>query len=668
MVLYQWEEFIKKHKPKKKLSSFHPGLGYNVISRRKGKANKIQFTVLADHKAIDIYLVGNFNNWGKTNNKFDERKLTKWKLQPDFHGVYHTITVSGLKHKEKYKFLVKNGSEWDYRRDPAGTYFDEEGNSIIWDYDDPSAYKQKHKLIDTINRPTKIIQTDLPGLISHWRHKKTGKLGRDIPEKETYKFFATSGIIEHVKQLGFNTIQFLPFHQSIDGDNWKFRYLVLYQYAIQNKWGNPDDFARMIDACHKQDIAVIGDFVVSHAPCQHFKIFGESGAATGIHKWRSKHGKDVFLADWTPWGTKRFDYDNHHVRKFLVEGCLHFMKRYNIDGFRIDNVDGIIRYGDAGEGPERPNGRTFLREMTKVLYEYNPYALAHFESHYFYGDNAKMLVVPLESDPRALGATAYNSSRVSYYLHKELMPKSAEHITPFRFEDIRSEKEWGQCNSTVGDFHNHDAAAGLMHGRATGSYAYDALILKRSDIHFHAVGKIKIMEALISFGLEGRTLDLIQSFLLQTGTFEHDSSVHWFLEMRDATKGMLKYKQDVNKLMDDPAFWPMNTKNRKYINVDDVNKMLAIVRKDTEQETKSEYLVNINFSSRHLHNYAVGVEDHAEYEVVLNGDLYKYAGQGMVAYPNTIKTEKSDKFELFDKQITLNDVAPYGVVVLKKVK
>jgi hypothetical protein len=61
--------------------------------------------------------------------------------------------------------------------------------------------------------------------------------------------------------------------------------------------------------------------------------------------------------------------------------------------------------------------------------------------------------------------------------------------------------------------------------------------------HHHAIGKIKVMEAYISFCMEGRTLDLVQTFLLQPGTFEHDSSIRWYLTFNPVNRHLLNYKE-----------------------------------------------------------------------------------------------------------------------------
>ncbi len=654
MVLYQWEKYVGDTAPEKKLDSWESPFGPKVVSRDdNGRASEIEFNILIDNPNTKVILVGDFNEWGR-------KSQEEFVLSHDEHSLFASVRTSCVKHKDKYKFLV----DGVLYQDPASSYFDDEGNSIFWDFGDPSTYKQKYGFVDTTERSTKILQTDLPGLIVHWADEK-GICGRDIEKKNYFKFISESGIVEHIKELGFNTIQFLPFAQSIDGDNWKYRYLVPFQYAVQKNWGSPDDFARMIDEFHKNGIAVIGDFVLGHLPFKDYRIFGVDGKDNGIHVWKSRHGYELYMKEETSWGTMRIDFDSSHVRKFFISSCIHWLKNYKIDGLRIDNVDGIIRFGHAGEGDERPNGRTFLRELNRELYSYNPKALIHFESHYFHEDNAKMLVVPFDEDKRALGATAYNSSRMTYYFHRDYMLKDAKVITPWKFRDITEEKEWGQSNSTVADFHNHDAAAGLMPERATGSYAYDAMAGKQPQNHIHALGKIKVMEAIISFCCEGRTLDLIQTFILQKGTFEHDSSIQWFLTFNQVSRNCLAYKKKINEIMDDPAFWPRYTKNRKFLNVDEKNKILVTERSASHNGKNSKYVIVINLSAWQHFDYKVGIDGRENYEVVLNSDLFDYSGLGMISYPKLLENNPSKSFEILDREIKLPFIAPYGVVVLK---
>ncbi len=651
---YQFEVLYNNQVPKRPISSWQSKFGTKVVQRdSKGVAKNVEFNLLLDNSKIDIYLVGNFNDWKK-----DER----YKLIKDEYSIFASIVIDNIKHKDEYKFLIVNGNDTFMIQDPAGVYFNDFGNNIFWDYEDHSTYKQKYDFVDTFERSIKIMQSDLPGLIVHFANKD-GVCGRDVDTHGYYKFIAESGVIDEIKRLGFNTIQFLPFAQSIDGSNWKFRYLVPYQFAIQKNWGNPDDFAYMVDMFHKAGIAVIGDFVLGHLPHKDYNIFGQDCSKHGIHHWIKSDGTYLYLKEETTWGTIRIDYDNQFVREFFVDSCLHFMKHYKVDGFRIDNVDGVIRYGPNGDGDERPNGRVFLRELNSSIYDYNPCALINYEAHYYYDDNAKMLVAPLDSSPRALGASAYNSSRLTYYMHTQFMFKPIDKVSLWKFKHISEEKEWGKSNSTVADFHNHDAAAGLMENRCTGAYAYNCMMEgSGSENHIHSIGKIKVMEAIISFTTEGRTLDLLQTFLLQPGTFEHDSSIRWELTFNELNKSLVNYKKGINDVMDDPAFWPINAKNRVYLNVDDQNKIIVVER----SSKVSNYVCVINTSSFKHHNYKVGLKEKDNYELVFNSDTFANAGFGLSSYPKEFVNNASSNFEVLDREIQVDLIAPYQVMVFKK--
>ncbi|MFA6088425.1 MAG: alpha-amylase family glycosyl hydrolase [Candidatus Woesearchaeota archaeon] len=656
---YAWEKQVYDPLPEKDINSWQTKTGTIILTRNPdGTAKLVKFQLLVDNPYQEIFLLCNGSNWQKNDS---------FKFVSDQYSVYYTLETDKIKHNEEFLLLINNIQ----RKDPACYFFAKNGNCLFYDFDDPKCYKMKYEKQNPIEKSLKILQTDVLGFIYHWKSKHEEKYGKNVPRDTTFKFMVESGILEFVKELGFNAIQFLPIAQSIDGDNWKFRYLVVYHYATNNIYGTPDDFAKFVDECHRLGISVIDDVVLGHMPDRDYSVFGKIG---DLHLWYNRFGFQSFMDEETLWGTRRPNFKNPYLRRYLVDSCIHFMKHFRIDGFRIDNVDGILRFGPAGDGDDRPGGRDFLRELARELYTYNRYCLISYEAHFFYEDNARMLVAPLDNFGRALGGTAYNESRVTYYLHKDYMLKTAKEITIWRFKHISEEKEWGKSNSCIADFHNHDAAAGLMHGRATGAYAYVCMTLKNPSLHKFAAGKIKIMDALICFYMEGRNLDLMQSFLLQQGTFEHDTGITWgaVFENNDV-KRMQNFKKDINKVMDERAFWPINNHTRKYINVDDNCKVLAITRYDDSvsndnsdgNKSGDKYIVVTNLSDYEHSAYCLGVEDEGEYVCVFNSDELKYGGTCTTRYYSPLKTRPTNKFEFFSKELDLGTIAPYEVLVLK---
>lgn len=692
---YLREDYENKHSENTNPTKVQTNENFNDLSRNENVAKTnsnnipldeildVEFSIyLGQNFHEEIFIVGEFNNWGD----LEDVNLEKYKLQDSVGEGFYKVTLRGLKHGDEYLFYSKVNKTFKF--DPATVYLSKRGNSVIWDFERKNAVRidlASEDLIklrkNLLEGSLRILQTELFGLVKHYRSSNQkgfhGKLGSEIPKKKLYKFIAESGVIDEICDLGFNAVQFLPLTRSIDGNNWKFRYLVVFPFAIDERFGTPDDFIEMINAFHKKGLGVIGDCVVSHFPSENFQVKGQTQDSTGLDIWKDKENESVYLGEKTSWGTKRPRYEQIQIRNFFIESSLFYLTKYGLDGLRIDNVDGILRHGDNGDGEDRLGGRDFLRELNSRIYNLNPYAIVNFEAHFFYDDNAKWLVAPLESGKKALGATAYNSSRLTYFFHTDFMISDVSKVNLWRIKYIAEEKEWGKSNSTIADFHNHDAASGLMEGRCTGSYCYDAMMSQNPNNHLHALGKIKVMEALIAFGTEGRILDLLQSFLLQMGSFEHDTSIHWYLTFNQASKALLNFKKEINSILENEAFWAKNANNRKFLNIDDTNKVIVIERgtglEDNNKESKNAsanfsnetWVIVINMSSWTHWNYKVGIRKEGTYKVIMNSDLFEFAGQGLISYFDSFASSKSNFFEFLKHEITLPTLPPYGVVILK---
>ena len=172
---YEWELLYHNPEPKADISKWDSEYGPKVIERHPdGKAKSVQFNLLIDNPKIQVYIIGSFNKW-----QTDISQLGNYRLRHNDFSIFASITLDNIKHKERYKFLVIGETHQMILQDPAAPYFDDEGNSIFWDFEDPHAYRQKYPFIDNFNRPIKILQTELPGLVTHFSDEE-GKCGSDI--------------------------------------------------------------------------------------------------------------------------------------------------------------------------------------------------------------------------------------------------------------------------------------------------------------------------------------------------------------------------------------------------------------------------------------------------------------------------------------------------------
>ncbi len=137
------------------------------------------------------------------------------------------------------------------------------------------------------------------------------------------------GVIRRIgflKKLGVTAIELMPVAQFPGRRNWG--YDGVYPFAVQNSYGNPASFKKLVDVCHRNQMAVILDVVYNHV--------GPEGN---------------YLADYGPYFTDRrtrwgpavnFDgMSSGDVRWFFIENALYWITEFHIDALRLDAVHAI---------------------------------------------------------------------------------------------------------------------------------------------------------------------------------------------------------------------------------------------------------------------------------------------------------------------------------------
>lgn len=134
--------------------------------------------------------------------------------------------------------------------------------------------------------------------------------------------------IGYLKELGINAIELMPVAQFSGQHNWG--YDGVYFFAPQKSYGGPSALKALINACHKNNIAVILDVVYNHfgAEGNNFEEFGP-------------YYTDKYK---TPWG-KAVNYDgpgSEEVRRYILDNVLYWITEYHIDALRLDAIHAIF--------------------------------------------------------------------------------------------------------------------------------------------------------------------------------------------------------------------------------------------------------------------------------------------------------------------------------------
>lgn len=137
--------------------------------------------------------------------------------------------------------------------------------------------------------------------------------------------------LPHLKRLGVTAIELMPVAQFPGGRNWG--YDGAYLFAPQSTYGGPRGLKRLIDACHREGLAVVMDVVYNH--------LGPEGNYLGEYA-------PVYSDSYrTPWGAAlNFDgEESDGVRRFFRDNALYWLAEYHVDALRLDAIHRIIDIG-----------------------------------------------------------------------------------------------------------------------------------------------------------------------------------------------------------------------------------------------------------------------------------------------------------------------------------
>lgn len=268
--------------------------------------------------ATTIYLIGDFNNWKRTEAyRFTPVGDGNWELRiPEFV----------LRHGDLYKLRV----EW-----PGGT-----GERI-------PAYATR-----VVQDPeTKLFSAQVWNPVPYvWKHKNPGKrrnpliyechIGMSSKDEKvsTFEEFRTT-VLPRVKRLGYDTLQIMalqehPYYGS-------FGYQVSNFFALSSRFGTPEEFKALVDDAHAKGIAVIMDLVQSHAVKNEAEGLSRLDGRDDLYFYPAPQGYHP------AWDSRCFDYGKDKVKSFLLSNCKFWLEEYHLDGFRFDGVTSML-YWDHG--------------------------------------------------------------------------------------------------------------------------------------------------------------------------------------------------------------------------------------------------------------------------------------------------------------------------------
>jgi 1,4-alpha-glucan branching enzyme len=321
-----------------------------------GNTKGTYFSVWAPN-ATAVFVVGNFNDW--------DNQAHPLKVRLDHSGIWEGFIPNVLQ-GEVYKYHIHgfNDVRLD-KADPFAHYAELRPltASITWptiyDWKD-AAWMEKRKVVNQINQPYSVYEVHL----ASWMR----------PNKNDEQSFNSyhqliSLLVPYVKEMGFTHVELMPVMEHPFDGSWGYQGTGFF--APTSRFGNPQQFAALVEAFHAENIGVILDWVPSHFPYDAHGLYMFDGANT----YEYADMRKGFHPDWNSY---IFNYKRGEVKSFLISSARFWCDQFHIDGLRVDAVSSMLRLDYSREqGQWDPNefggngnleAITFIKDLNETLY------------------------------------------------------------------------------------------------------------------------------------------------------------------------------------------------------------------------------------------------------------------------------------------------------------
>ena len=510
------------------------------------------------------------------------------------NGVWET-TVHDAKEGDIYQFIITTKAlQRHYRSDPFAFYSEvrPKNASIVYDVDryewqDSEWLSKRDKCYD---KPMNIYEVHF----GSWRTKSDSE-----DDSRLYSYDEMIGLlIPYVKEMGYTHIEIMPLTEYPFDGSWG--YQVTGYYSATSRYGEPMGLMRFIDACHREGIGVILDFVPVHFVTDFYALHIYDGGFL----FESDREEERF----SEWGTALFDYSKPHVLSFVKSSINFWIEKYHIDGLRYDAVANLIFKHGRREEPLNDPGIWFLKNTNYSIQKRHPDVMLFAEDS---TDQTKV-TAPVE-----FGGLGFDYKWDLGYMHDTI-----NYIkTPPNERRAHHNKMTFSMSYFYNDLfilpYSHDE---VVHGKQT-------MLDKCYGRHEDKIATIKCLYT-FQFGHPGKKLNFMGSEIAEYMEWRPNKELGWNLLTYPAHDSVHHYLKELHRIyLSEPALYE-NDYNSGYFRWVDANNsarsLYAFVRRDNFG--KGIYFV-FNFSAV-FQNYSLKVENNGDYEELLNSDKDIYAGSG----------------------------------------
>ncbi len=552
----------------------------------------VGFVVLAPN-AKRVSVVGDFNFWEPRRHPMRVRGSGYWE-----------IFIPGAILGDRYKFDIigPHGQQLPLKSDPVAFAAEMRPNtaSIVIDITRLPRPAPPPEHINALSTPISIYEVHL----GSWR-----RAGNN--EWLSYRELAET-LPRYAREMNFTHVEFLPINEHPFDGSWGYQPTGLF--APTSRFGPPEDFSFLIDACHREGLGVWLDWVPGHFPDDPHGLGQFDGTALYEHA-NPLQGRHL------DWGTLIYNYGRTEVVNFLVSNARFWLDRYGIDGLRVDAVASMLYldYSRPAGGwiPNKYGGRENL-EAIEFLRRFNTEVFARFPEATTAAEESTAW--PQVSRPIEFGGLGFGYKWNMGWMHDTLNYISKD---PIHRQHHHGEILFGLQYAFSENFIlplSHDE---VVHGKRS-------LLGRMPGDDWQRFANLRAYYAFM-FAHPGKKLLFMGGEFGQEREWNHDHSLDWHLLDQPMHAGVQAAVRDLNRIYrETPALHERDCEATgfEWLVTDDAGRnIFAWLRKASD--ARQQCLVVVNFSPNVYRDYRIRVPFPGRWREIFNSDSAFYGGSNV---------------------------------------
>jgi 1,4-alpha-glucan branching enzyme len=619
------------------VQNFQNGTHYSLYTLFGNKQLEVSgtkgtyFAVWAPN-ATAVYVKGNFNDWN------NETHLLK--VRQDSSGIWEGF-VPGIHQGEVYKYHIHGykGVKLD-KGDPFANYWELRPltASITWQTNyawKDAKWIEQRKIKNRTDQPYSVYEVHL----ASWMRPNKN-------DENAYNSYIQliDLLVPYVKEMGFTHVEFMPVMEHPFDGSWGYQGVGFF--APTSRFGNPQEFAALVEAFHAAEIGVIVDWVPSHFPYDAHGLFMFDGTNTYEYA-------DMRKGYHPDWNSYIFNYKRGEVKSFLISSARFWCDQFHIDGLRVDAVSSMLRLDYSREAGEwEPNefggngnieAIAFIKDLNETLYRDFPYiqTIAEEASDW-----------PGISKPTFMDGLGFGMKWMMGWMHDTL--------DYFKLDPLFRSMQQDKFLFSMMYFYDESFMLPLSHDEVV--HGKSPLIYKMPGDDWQKFANLRLMFTYM-FMHPGAKLLFMGNEFAATKEWNYTTELQWDLLKIESHAGMRKTVQALNELYkNNPALYELQFDPKGFEWVE-MNKreegVIAFKRKGLQP--KNDILVVMNMTPVPRHQFPIHVQGKKVWSEIFNSDAKIYGGAGDLTNTNIQVIPQDEKGEW--NQLLLNLPALSAIVL-----